>query len=362
MPFLALLSLALLLQPVNNPAFLTNNSPWCVARAAYQGNVLPLLVYSPEPSCPWSVEDVNQVTLSEWATRYSYWNTARSTNLELAAKAIDGTLLLPGQEFSFNQTVGERTEESGFQRAKVIATNTYKEDIGGGICQTSSTLHAAFLMAGMEIVERNAHKFRVGYIPPGLDATVDYGNKDLRIRNSLPFPVVIEMGRSSNSLLVARIKAPAVRYRVRYKYELLEEVPSDRVEFVVDADKDRVKYYGRPGIKIERFLHRKDLITGRRHLVKMGKDDYSPSPWTLRVAQVPEGRSYRRGVSQKEIASLLKGSGYKAREARFKDVDKEAGDYVSPRKLNRKEQKTYERFNPREENGEDKRLSSASPR
>ena len=103
----------------------------------------------------------------------------------LACEEIDGTVLQPGEVFSFNGTVGERTAEKGYKEGIIYADGGSSEsEVGGGICQVSSTLYAAVEKAGLEIVERHSHSLKVTYIPKGMDATVDWGNKDFKFANN----------------------------------------------------------------------------------------------------------------------------------------------------------------------------------
>jgi len=233
---------------------------------------------------------------------------------------------------SFNELVGERTEERGYKKANVIAgPKGYELGVGGGICQTASTVYAAALFAGLEIVERYHHRFRVKYMPPGLDATVNYGKKDLKVRNNLPFPVVFELGFVKEGELVARVMAPAKMYSVKYKYEVMEEVLSDRVQFEMKGkSKDLVKYYGRPGYKIARFRYLTDLVTGTKQREALPKDEYQASPWVLRVEEYPDGNKALAGLTPGQIEQLLQGSRYTVDMARFPDVKADHKDWVRP--------------------------------
>ena len=110
----------------------------------------------------------------------------------MATKSINGTVLMPGETFSFNGTVGERTVARGYQEAGVIVGNKVESGLGGGICQVSSTLYNACLKGNLKITERTHHTFPSAYVPKGQDATVDYGNIDFRFTNSYSYPLYIE--------------------------------------------------------------------------------------------------------------------------------------------------------------------------
>lgn len=115
----------------------------------------------------------------------------RSVNIRLAVEAINGTILLPGDTFSFNEVVGQRTEQKGYLPANVYNPDGISPGIGGGICQVSSTLYNAALKANLKITERNPHIYMVAYVPLGLDATVSYGTQDLKFTNSTKWPIKI---------------------------------------------------------------------------------------------------------------------------------------------------------------------------
>lgn len=115
----------------------------------------------------------------------------RIGNVRLAAKSCDGMVLNTGDEFSFNQRVGKRTEARGYQPAPAYLAGETVDTIGGGICQVSSTLYAACLHANLEITERTAHRYVSSYIKNGLDATVSWGTLDYKFRNNTDYPIKI---------------------------------------------------------------------------------------------------------------------------------------------------------------------------
>lgn len=116
----------------------------------------------------------------------------RNTNLRLVCEALDGHILQPGEEFSYNGVVGERTAEKGYKPAPAYSGIATVNSIGGGVCQGSSTLYYAALVADLEIVERVNHGFRSSYIPIGLDATVSWNGPDLKFKNNTHFPIMIK--------------------------------------------------------------------------------------------------------------------------------------------------------------------------
>lgn len=119
-------------------------------------------------------------------------NENRNTNLRLVCEILDGMILQPGEEFSFNGVVGERTKERGFMPAPAYSGDTLVNSYGGGVCQTSSTLYNCALLADLEIVTRLSHGYTVSYLPIGLDATVNWGTTDFAFRNSLNYPIMLK--------------------------------------------------------------------------------------------------------------------------------------------------------------------------
>lgn len=129
--------------------------------------------------------------LGAMTTGYSTSTENRATNVELSAKKINGVILQPGETFSYNTVVGKRTAEAGFKAAGAYAGGQVVQEIGGGICQTSSTLYCAALYANLEIVARDEHGFAVSYVPWGLDATVSWGGPEFKFKNNRELPVKI---------------------------------------------------------------------------------------------------------------------------------------------------------------------------
>ncbi len=129
--------------------------------------------------------------LASYATSMAGRTRGQRLNAVRAAKAIDGTVIQPGATFSFNRTVGSWTPDRGYVLAPVSYGGELVVDWGGGVCQTSSTLYNAALLAGLEIVERHRHNWAPSYVPPGRDAAVAQYEIDLQIRNPYPWPVRI---------------------------------------------------------------------------------------------------------------------------------------------------------------------------
>ena len=136
-------------------------------------------------------EDAFPNLLGTCTTNYDASNINRNNNLMLAAEKIDGTIVNPGETFSYNQTVGQRTISAGFKEAKAYANGKVVLDVGGGICQLSSTLYNSVLLSNLEVVERRSHYFKTSYLPAGRDATVSWGSVDFKFKNNKKYPIKI---------------------------------------------------------------------------------------------------------------------------------------------------------------------------
>jgi vancomycin resistance protein YoaR len=150
------------------------------------------LVVKPDPP-KFTAEDLEAITMPvvRFSTRYNAGETNRTHNLRLVAQRLNGALIPPGETFSFNDWVGERKESDGFREAIVYKQGKMVKDTAGGLCQVSSTLYNVALLAGLPIVERSKHSLTVSYVPLGRDATVYWGQHDLRFKNDTGMPLYI---------------------------------------------------------------------------------------------------------------------------------------------------------------------------
>ncbi len=135
--------------------------------------------------------EISVNNIGNYVTYYNVNNVERSHNILLSTLAINNYVLFPGEEFSFNKVVGERTKEKGYKKAPVIVKGELAEDIGGGICQVSSTLFNAVNLKGIVMVERYSHSRAVPYVPPGKDATVSWWGPDFVFKNNYNQPILI---------------------------------------------------------------------------------------------------------------------------------------------------------------------------
>ena len=130
--------------------------------------------------------------LGVMTTSYAWSTPERINNIQLVADKLNGHIMLPGEVFSYNEYVGQRTEAAGFKVAQAYSDGQVVEALGGGICQVSSTLYCATLYARLETLSRTNHYFKVSYIDYGLDATVSWGQPDFKFRNNRDYPIMIQ--------------------------------------------------------------------------------------------------------------------------------------------------------------------------
>ena len=154
-------------------------------------------------------EDVSQLNfdhdIASYITKYSQseYNADRNYNMLLASDSINGIILQPGEEFSYNDVIlSKRTPQRDYKNAPIISNGEMVPAIGGGICQISTTLFDAALYSGMTITSRRNHSLMVGYVPAGWDATVSWGTIDFKFRNDLKLPVKIESVMKDGTLKI----------------------------------------------------------------------------------------------------------------------------------------------------------------
>lgn len=152
---------------------------------------IPLKVLYPSVTTNMIGSEAFPNLLSQYSTSYSTRNQKRTTNLRLAANKINGTILMPGETFSYNKVVGERTIAAGYQEAPIYVSGKVVDGLGGGICQITTTLYNAVVYANLDIVERSNHQFVPSYAPASRDATVVYGSIDFKFKNNRDYPIKI---------------------------------------------------------------------------------------------------------------------------------------------------------------------------
>lgn len=196
-----------------------------------------------------------------------YLDPPRTNNLVLACEAINNYVVKPGESFSFNEVLGERTEEKGYQPAGAYADGETVEQVGGGICQVASTLYYCALYADLEILEREEHMFTADYLPLGMDATVNWGTLDFRFRNNTDYPIRIEAVAEDSYVSIVLRGTDDKGYYVEMEYEILEEYQWETVERVLEEDNEdgyvdgEVIYNGWMGYSVDTYKYKYDKAT-----------------------------------------------------------------------------------------------------
>lgn len=180
-----------------------------------QKTSLPMLTIHPRVDRDLMLQ-INVKNIGQYVTYFNSRNKSRTQNISLAAQAINNTVIFPGDTFSFNQTVGKRTTERGYLKAPVIVRGELSEDIGGGICQVSSTLFNAADRAGVKIMERYSHSKRVPYVPSGRDATVSWYGPDFTFQNQHQFPLLIRARVYGGQLVVKIMSSDEIDMKPRF--------------------------------------------------------------------------------------------------------------------------------------------------
>jgi len=229
-----------------------------------------------------SITDV----VSTFTTRFSEGKVSRSHNIRNAAGRIDGVVLAPGETFSFNKVVGRRTIEAGFMTAGVYKNGKHDVDIGGGICQVSTTLYNAAIFANLKIDRRSNHSMPVPYVPLGRDATVDYGSADLVLRNGFDTPIAISssvgkgsitfrvLGKADPSLSVKVISGAAKSWEVGEKSMPDPGLPAGKTKIIEKGSRGhsistfRVVY--RDGVEIKREPLGMSFYRGAKRIIAVG--------------------------------------------------------------------------------------------
>lgn len=159
--------------------------------------------------------------LSNFSTKYSASNRNRTTNLILAANKINGTVLMPGETFSYNKTVGERTIAAGYKEAPIYVSGRVEDGIGGGICQITTTLYNAVLYANLEVTERSNHQFVPSYAGASRDATVVYGAIDFKFKNNREYPIKLTCSVSNG---IANFKIFGLKSENDYEVQITSRI------------------------------------------------------------------------------------------------------------------------------------------
>ncbi|MCB0825038.1 MAG: VanW family protein [Armatimonadetes bacterium] len=256
----------------------TEDFPTEVLNAYLEGRDAVIPLTTAKKSMPDGELDKITTVVSQFTTSFSSGNVSRSTNIKVAAQNINGHILLPGEEFSFNDHLGQRTIAKGYKTAGVYVSGRHDFDVGGGICQVSTTMYNALLLGNMEIESRSPHSLPVPYVPLGRDAAVSFPNPDLKFKNNTDHPMALSATYAPGKLT----------FRV-----LGSEKPEEEISF-------ETKYIS-SWSNGEKIVHDGSLKFGQRKVVDNGGSGRKVRTWKIvkkdgkEVERVLLGDSIYRG-------------------------------------------------------------------
>lgn len=221
----------------------------------------------------------NMGELSSFSSCFNAGDINRSNNLYTASSKINAYLLEPQQIFSFNGTVGIRSKENGYRSAMVIVGDDFEPGLGGGVCQVSSTLYNACLMAGLEIVERFNHALAVSYVPLGQDATVYYGVQDFKFKNNTSSPIYLQVYAEGGKLTVKIYGNLQDKKEVKVYHvvdRLIEYKTVSRLDESLNQGEEKIKHEGYPGYIVRSFREFYDNQGQLERSEQLARDVYRP--------------------------------------------------------------------------------------
>lgn len=243
--------------------------------------IIPLKVVKPAKTTDMLGEEAFPDRLATYSTTYNASNYNRSTNLRLSASKINGVILMPGEEFSYNKTLGQRTAAAGYKPAGAYVGGKVVNEYGGGICQTSSTLYNTVLLANLEVTSRTNHCYVSSYVPISRDATVSWGTLDFKFKNNRKNPIKI---RASASNGVVKVDILGIKQDDDYEVVLDSKVVSS-IKFstqyeensAVEEGKEKIIQNGLNGSIGEAYkiLKKNGKVVSR---TLISRDTYSAKP------------------------------------------------------------------------------------
>lgn len=267
--------------------------------------IIPLKITHPEITTDKIGSEGFPDLLAEFSTNYNPGAKDRTTNLRLASNKINNTVVLPGETFSYNKVVGKRTTAAGYKEAPSYAGGKVVNDIGGGICQITSTLYNAVIFANLDIVSRSNHQFVPSYVKAGRDATVVYGAIDFKFKNTRKYPIKI---KSTVSGGVARVQIYGMKeeteYEVKIETKITGSIPMQTVyedDPTLEKGKEKIEQKGHNGTYSEaykvvylngkvvsRTLLSKDKYNQMSTIIKRGTKGVETPPVEPEVPTNPE--------------------------------------------------------------------------
>lgn len=223
---------------------------------------------------------------AEFYTSYPSSSEERKSNIILATKSLNNTFVDVGAEFSFNYTVGPRTEKRGYKVSKIIFNGAFVDGVGGGVCQVSTTLYNAILLAGLKVTEYHPHSLPVGYVAPSFDAMVNSGSADLRFINNTHNPIILKTFADENKVTIEVWGEPMQEKYLRQS-QITEYIPAPVEEIVLD---EKGEY--------------PNLYEGERMTIQYSKKGYRSQATLVKVLN---GKVIDKSVIRKDKYNAVKG-------------------------------------------------------
>lgn len=203
-------------------------------------------------------------SIAAYSTSVAGRTGSQRHNAKLALDRLVGAEIGPMETFSFNERVGSFSQDRGFRKAPVSYNGQLIDDWGGGVCQTSTTLYNAALLAGMEMIERHPHRFAPSYVPPGRDAAVAFSNIDLRFRNPYSFPVRVEGSLTGSRLSIRFVGAGKIADRPQVISEVRHMQKPPTFEIGSRLGSGRVRNTGKEGsdvVVVRIWQDRREIVS-----------------------------------------------------------------------------------------------------
>lgn len=216
--------------------------------------------------------------IASFSTNFNPQAKERAENLRIASNMVDGKILLPKKIFSVNKTIGPITKANGYKDAPVIVNGRLQSDVGGGVCQVSTTLYNAVVRANLEIVERQHHSMPVSYVPLGQDAAIAGDWKDFKFKNNSDYPIYIEMYIENNQIIANLYSNKELKQEISLETEIILTI-SPKTIYQRDSSKDitykKVEREGKSGYQVHvyKVLYKNGKVIQRELL---HKDYYQP--------------------------------------------------------------------------------------
>lgn len=242
------------------------------------------------------------VLRAEFSTNYASSTDERKSNIKLAASALNNAFIDVGGELSFNAIVGERTVTRGYKSAKIIVNGEFVEGVGGGVCQVSTTLYNAALLAGLKITEYHAHSLPVSYVARSFDAMVNSGSADLKFINNTDNPIYLKT-YANGEILRIEVYGQPLELTFERKSVTIEEIPAPEYDEIYDDNGDYPELY-----------------EGERLFVKYGRAGYKSEGYLIAVKN---GKTVKIRKIRSDYYKPVKGLIVHGRAVRLNDIDNE---------------------------------------